>query len=47
MIRQNSAKCAVIKLIPLIYRMLYAAQFNRNSTESMPNSAALFNQTLS
>ena len=46
MIRQNSAKCAVIKLMPLIYRMLYAAQFNKNSAASLPNSAALFNRTL-
>lgn len=47
MIRQNSAKCAVIKLISLIYRMLYTAQFDKNSAASMPSSAALFNQTLS
>lgn len=47
MMQQNSAKCAVIKLISLIYRMLYAAQFDKNSAASMPSSAALFNQTLS
>ena len=47
MMQQNSAKFAVIKLISLIYRMLYAAQSDKNSTASMPSSAALFNQTLS
>ena len=46
MMQQNSAKCAVIKLISLIYRMLYAAQFDKNSAASLPNSAALFNRTL-
>ena len=46
MMHQNSAKCAVSKLISLIYRMLYTAQFNKNSAASLPNSAALFNRTL-